>query len=79
MTEETPIKTGKQGGVLKTVCLLICCVAVGLIAVASVINAIFFQPVEIVGSSMENTLHNGEVILINRRQTPTYGDIIFKI
>ena len=41
-----------------------------------VVNSVIFQAVEIVGDSMESTLKNGEVILVNTKKTPQKGDII---
>lgn len=76
MIEETSVTTVKKEGLFKKIIAIVLCVAIGLIAVASILNAIFFQPVEIVGASMENTLKDGEVVLVNKRQKPTYGDII---
>lgn len=41
-----------------------------------IVKNVMLEAVEIVGSSMENTLSDGEVIYVNTKKAPTYNDII---
>ena len=41
-----------------------------------IVKNVMLEAIEIVGSSMENTLSDGEVIYVNTKKAPTYNDII---
>lgn len=50
-------------------------------AIAMVIHIFLVQPTRVSGESMENTLHNGEYLVVSKimhvmRETPDYGDIV---
>ena len=40
------------------------------------ITAFVFMPVQVVGNSMRETLHNGDVLLVSRLSKPTRGDVV---
>lgn len=55
---------------------LVCVFLVIWFMVFSLVNAYNFTYVEVVGHSMDNTLSSGDVLLVNKRLTPDYGDIV---
>ena len=40
------------------------------------ITTFVFMPVQVVGNSMRETLHNGDVLLVSRLSKPTRGDVV---
>lgn len=51
------------------------------LAVAMLIHIFLVQPTRVSGESMENTLYNGEYLIVSKlshvmRETPNYGDIV---
>ncbi len=51
------------------------------LAIAIVIHSFFFQPTRVSGESMEDTLHNGDFLLVSKwmhtmKELPNYGDIV---
>ncbi len=55
---------------------LVCVFLVIWFLVFSLVNAYNFTYVEVVGNSMNDTLKNGDVLLINKHINPDYGDIV---
>lgn len=58
-----------------------CYAIVVALAVAVLIHAFVVQPTRVSGESMDNTLHNGEFLVVSKimhdlRETPNYGDIV---
>lgn len=37
---------------------------------------VWLEPIQVVGSSMENTLHNGDMLVLDRLASPDYGDVV---
>lgn len=37
---------------------------------------VWLEPIQVVGSSMENTLHDGDMLVLDRLASPDYGDVV---
>ena len=55
---------------------LFCVFLVIWFAVFSIVNSYNFMYVEVSGPSMQNTLANGDVLIVNKQITPDYGNIV---
>ena len=55
---------------------VICLILLGVFAVLFLLTNVFFAVVMVSGDSMNDTLLDGDVLIVNRQLEPDYGDVL---